>query len=161
MLTQSGSFLGIASVMVLAVHGADVGGASAKPVTFSKDIAPILQKSCQSCHHPGTSAPMSLMTYEETRPWARSIKQRVALREMPPWHLDKTVGIRNYKNDISLSDAEIALIAGWVDSGAAQGNPADLPKPLDFSNENTWFIGPPDLQVTTDDFKMYAKGSDW
>ena len=97
MLAQSISFLGISSFMVLAVHGAEVSGQPARPVTFSKDIAPVLQKSCQSCHHPGTSAPMSLMTYEETRPWARSIKQRVALREMPPWHLDKTVGIRQYK----------------------------------------------------------------
>jgi hypothetical protein len=71
------------------------------------------------------------------------------------------VGIRQYKNDISLSDNEIALISAWVDSGAPQGDPADLPKPLDFSNENTWFIGQPDLLATTDDFKMYAKGSDW
>src|SRR5262249_7172929 len=125
------------------------------------DIVPIFQRSCQSCHHAGTSAPMSLMTYEEARPWARSIKQRVSLREMPPWHLDKTVGIRNYKNDISLSDSEIGLIGKWVDGGAIQGNPADLPKPLDFSNEGIWFIGTPDLLVTTDDFKMYAKGSDW
>ena len=103
-------------------------------MTFSKDVAPIFQKSCQSCHHAGTSAPMSLMTYDEARPWARSIKERVARREMPPWHLDKTVGIRQYKNDISLSDEEIATIVKWVDSGAPQGNPADLPKPLDFSN---------------------------
>ncbi|MBI3492750.1 MAG: hypothetical protein HY047_13380 [Acidobacteria bacterium] len=87
-------------------------------MTFTKDVAPILQKSCQACHHPGTSAPMSLMTYEDARPWARSIKQRVAAREMPPWHIDKTVGIRKFKNDRSLSDREIAIIARWVDDGA-------------------------------------------
>src|SRR5579863_8008935 len=150
MFTRSASFLGVAFLAMVAGRAADVAGDPGRPVTFAKDIAPILQRSCQSCHHPGTSAPMSLMTYEETRPWARSIKQRVALREMPPWHLDKTVGLRNYKNDISLSDSEIALIGTWVDSGAAQGDPADLPKPLDFSNENTWFIGQPDVLVTTD-----------
>jgi hypothetical protein len=152
------SLAGIAPVLIAATAlAADVGG----PVTFTKDIAPIFQRSCQSCHHPGTSAPMSLMTYEEARPWARSIKQRVTLREMPPWHLDKTVGIREYKNDISLSDGEIGLIGRWVDGGAIQGNPSDLPRLLDFSKEDKWFIGTPDLLVTTDDFKMYAKGSDW
>src|SRR5258708_6100677 len=119
MSTRSVSWLGIGSVlMVITAQGADVSGDPGRPVTFSKDIAPIFQKSCQSCHHAGTSAPMPLLTYEQVRPWARSIKQRVTLREMPPWHLDKTVGIRQYKNDISLNDAEIALIAKWVDNGA-------------------------------------------
>src|SRR5499427_8273218 len=73
-----------------------------KPVTFSKDIAPILQAKCQSCHEPGSIAPMSLITFQESRPWARSIKQRVSTRQMPPWHIDKSVGIQKFKNDISL-----------------------------------------------------------
>ncbi len=133
-----------------------------KPVTFSKDIAPIFQKSCQSCHHAGTSAPMSLMTYNEARPWAKSIKEHVATRDMPPWHLDKTVGIRHYKNDRSLSDAEIATVVKWVDSGAPQGDPRDMPAPLTFNSENAWYIGKPDLTITTPaDFKMYANGPDW
>jgi len=155
--------LGIAPVLLFAAHGAEVAGKTESPksATFSKDIAPIFQKSCQSCHHPGTSAPMPLTTYTEVRPWARAIKERVVRRDMPPWHLDKTVGIRKYKNDISLSDEEIATVVKWVDSGAPQGNLADMPKPLDFSKENTWFIGQPDLLVSTDDFKMYAQGSDW
>jgi len=163
MLARSASLIGAAPVLMFVAYAADTTGANGvnRPVTFTKDVAPIFQKSCQSCHHAGTTAPMSLMTYEETRPWAKSIKERVARREMPPWHLDKTAGIRKYKNDISLSDDEIATVVKWVDSGAPQGNPADLPKPLDFTMENTWFIGPPDLLVTTDDFKMYAKGSDW
>src|SRR5579871_4725512 len=162
MLLRSASLLGIASILIFVAQAAEVSkNDSGKQITFSKDIAPIFQQSCQNCHHPGTSAPMSLMTYNDTRPWARSIKERVLRREMPPWHLDKTVGIRKYKNDISLSDNEIATIAKWVDNGAPQGNPADLPKPLDFGNENTWFLGTPDLTVTTDDFKMYAQGSDW
>jgi len=130
--------------------------------TFSRDIAPIFQRSCQACHHQGTSAPMPLVAYDEVRPWARSIRQRVANREMPPWHLDKTVGIRQYKNDRSLSDAEIATVVRWVDAGAPPGNPADLPPPLTFRSEADWFIGEPDLKVTTpNDFVMYPKGPDW
>jgi hypothetical protein len=130
--------------------------------TFTKDVAPIFQKSCQACHHPGTSAPMSLVSYEDARPWARSIRQRVAARDMPPWHLDKTVGIRHYKNDRSLSDGEIATIVRWVDNGAPQGNPADMPPALAFRPETDWFIGEPDLKVTTpSEFTMYANGPDW
>jgi hypothetical protein len=113
---RSASFL----IAILPVCAADVG---TQPVTFTKNVAPIFQRSCQHCHHAGTSAPMSLVTYNDARPWAKSIKERVRLRDMPPWHLDKTVGIRNYKNDISLSDAEIAAIVKWVDTGAPQGNP--------------------------------------
>src|SRR5437016_13939350 len=78
--------------------------------TYTKDVAPIFQKSCQSCHHAGTAAPMSLITYQDVRPWAKSIKARVTSREMPPWHLDKSVGIREYKNDISLNDNAIETI---------------------------------------------------
>src|SRR5262245_3235956 len=130
--------------------------------TFAKDVAPILQKNCQTCHHQGTSAPMSLVTYEEVRPWARSIRQRVAARDMPPWHLDKTVGVRKYKNDRSLSDDEIATIVKWVDAGAPQGNPKDMPSPLTFRSEADWFIGEPDVKVTTpNDFTMYPNGPDW
>jgi hypothetical protein len=133
-----------------------------KQVTFAKDVAPILQKSCQSCHRPGTAVPMSLMTYAEVRPWARAIKARVLSREMPPWHLDKTTGIHKYKNDISLSADAIATISQWVDNGAPEGDPADMPAPLTFASDKTWFIGTPDLLATTEkDFTMYAKGPDW
>src|SRR5216684_5560957 len=119
----------VTRILVLMTPLAACAATSGGPVTFSKDVAPIFQRSCQTCHHPGTSAPMSLMTYDEARPWARSIRQRVTNRDMPPWHLDKTVGIRHYKNDRSLSDDEIATIARWADLGAPQGNPADMPKP--------------------------------
>src|SRR5258708_4242444 len=90
--------------------------ASQRPVTFSKDIAPIFQKACGDCHRPDSIAPMSLMTYDAARPWARSIKQRVQSREMPPWFIDRRIGIQHFKEDPSLSDDEIALIAKWVDS---------------------------------------------
>ena len=163
MLKRSASSLAIASMLTLAAQAAEVTGKSeaTRQVTFSKDIAPIFQRSCNNCHHAGTAAPMSLVTYQDARPWARSIKERVVRRDMPPWHLDKTVGIRSYKNDISLSDEEIATIAKWVDSNAPAGNPADMPPPRTFASEGDWFIGTPDLLVTSDDFKMYASGPDW
>src|ERR1700734_4288662 len=91
-------------------------------VTFTKDVAPILQNRFQSCHRPDTFAPMSLLSYEETRPWAKSIKQKVLAREMPPWYIDKNVGVEHFKNDVSLSDDEIATIVNWVDSGAPKGD---------------------------------------
>src|SRR5579863_5281452 len=78
--------------------------AGAAPVTFTKDIVPIFQEKCQECHRKGTAAPMSLVTYEEARPWAKSIRQRVITRNMPPWHLDKTVGVQKFQNDMSLTD---------------------------------------------------------
>ena len=117
-------------------------------VTFAKDVAPILQKNCQVCHRPGSIAPMSLLTYGETRPWARSMKQKVVLREMPPWFIDKNVGIQHFSNDRSLTDDEIATIVQWVDAGAPQGNPADMPPPREFPDAETWQIGKPDLIVT-------------
>src|SRR6516165_12512109 len=98
-----------------------------RPVTFSKDVAPILQAKCQECHQPNSIAPMSLITYQDARPWARSIKERVATHQMPPWHIDKTVGIQKFKNDMSLSDDQIDTIVRWVDAGAPQGDPKDLP----------------------------------
>jgi hypothetical protein len=80
------------------------------PATFTKDVAPILQEKCQSCHRPGYIAPMSLVSYEEARPWAKAIKERVILRQMPPWHLDKTVGIQKFANDRSLNEEQINTI---------------------------------------------------
>jgi len=95
-----------------------VNTAAAQQVTFTKDVAPILQEKCQVCHRPGTFAPMSLLTYEEARPWAKAIREKVFAREMPPWHIDKNVGVRHFKNDRSLSDQQIGTIVKWVDGGA-------------------------------------------
>ena len=103
-------------------------------ITFTKHVAPIFQKACQSCHRPGSVAPMSLLTYEDVRPWARLIKQKVTTRVMPPWHIDRNVGIQTFKDDRSLTDREIATVARWVDGGAPRGNPADMPPPLTFDN---------------------------
>ena len=138
-------------------RGAEPGGV----VTFSKDVAPIFQRSCQVCHRPGTVAPMSLVTYDDARPWARSIRQRVALREMPPWHIDKSQGIQHYKNDRSLGDAEIAIILKWVDAGAPAGDPKDLPPPMLFHDDDEWTIGKPDLVVTSPTHTVAATAADW
>src|SRR5262249_26271654 len=104
-------------------------------------------------------------TYQEARPWARSIKERVASRQMPPWHIDKTVGVQKFKNDMSLSDDQIATIVAWVDQGAVQGDPNDLPpaKPLVVDNE--WKavrdgFGPPDLIVKSPEYTMPAEHQD-
>ena len=106
--------------------------------TFAKDVAPILQRSCQKCHRPDSLAPMSLISYEEVRPWARSIKQRTGLRNrmgvMPPWYIEKDIGIQRFKDDWSLSDAEIATLAEWADAGAPRGNLADMPTPPPFTS---------------------------
>src|SRR5215471_14101465 len=101
--------------------------AAAAPPTFSKDVAPILYKSCAECHRPTSIAPMSLITYDDARPWARAVKQKVVAREMPPWGADPHIG--KFANDPSLSDAEVATITAWVDAGAPEGDRADLPKP--------------------------------
>ena len=120
-------------------------------VTFTKDVAPVLQKHCQDCHRPGSIAPMSLLTFEDARPWARSIRAKVVSREMPPWTIDKNVGIQSFKHDRSLSSADIAKIAAWVDEGAVRGNPADMPPPREFTDVSRWtlagILGPPDYVI--------------
>src|SRR5579863_3188092 len=130
-------------------------------VTFTKDVAPILQERCQSCHRPDTFAPMSLMTYEEVRPWAKSIRQKVVAREMPPWYIDKNVGVRHFKNDVSLSDEQIATIVKWVDAGSPKGDSKDLPAPLKVDDSAQWRMGQPDLIVTLPKDRIVpAKGAD-
>ncbi|HTS47192.1 MAG TPA: cytochrome c [Bryobacteraceae bacterium] len=134
-------------------------------VTFSKDIAPIFQAKCQECHQPNSIAPMSLITYNDARPWARSIKERVAMRQMPPWHIDRSVGIQKFKNDISLTDDQVAKVVRWVDQGAPQGNPKDLPPPKPLVTDNEWKavrdgFGPPDLVVKSSEYTMPAQHQD-
>ena len=95
-------------------------------ITFSKDIMPILQDNCQECHRPQGQGPMSFMTYEEVRPWAPLIQFKVVNRQMPPWHIDRTIGIQKFKNDRSLSDEEVMTISDWVNAGAPEGSTADF-----------------------------------
>jgi mono/diheme cytochrome c family protein len=141
-------------------------GADAVPatVTFAKDVVPILQKNCQQCHQPGAIGPMPLTTFEQVRPWARAIKQKLLAGEMPPYRYDRDVGIQRLKYDLRLSRAEIQTIVRWVDEGAPRGNPADLPPPLTFPDPTKWAFadqfGPPDLVVRTKPFTLPAKGQD-
>ena len=131
-------------------------------VTFTKDIAPILQRSCQNCHRKDNMAPMSLLTYQESRPWARAIKEKVVKRDMPPWFVDRNVGIHKFKDDPSLSDKEIAAIAAWVDGGAPEGSPADMPAPRHFEDVDQWHIGKPDLIVEMPvAYTVKAQAADW
>src|ERR1700682_2966237 len=143
--------LGLAAPFALRAEPAGSPG----EVTFTKDIAPILQRSCQNCHRPDGVAPMSLMTFEDVRPWAKSIKQRTGIGPhagvMPPWYMEKNIGIQRYKDDPSLSDEEISKVAKWADSGAPLGNPADMPPPRHFEDASTWNIGTPDVVVSTKD----------
>jgi mono/diheme cytochrome c family protein len=104
-------------LVVAAVTPAIAAAQAPASVTFTRDVAPILQSKCQECHQPGSIAPMSLITYEDARKYARRIKTKVSARLMPPWHIDKTVGIQSFKNDRSLSDEQIATLVKWVDDG--------------------------------------------
>jgi hypothetical protein len=137
---------------------------NSRPVTFTKDVAPILQEKCQTCHRAGEMAPMSLVTYQEARPWAKAIRERVITRQMPPWHIDKTVGIQQFQNDFSLNDEQISTIAKWVDGGALQGDAKDMPPPKVWPKSDGWQLtkqfGEPDLILKSEDYTMPAKGQD-
>ncbi len=155
----------LAAVIALATPLPASAGAVPDDPTFSRDIAPILQRSCQKCHRPNSLAPMSLISYEEVRPWARAIKFRTGLRDqpgvMPPWYIEKNIGIQRFKDDWSLSDDEIATIARWADNGAPQGDPADMPEPPPFIDVDEWEIGDPDLVVSSPTFEIAGDAPDW
>jgi mono/diheme cytochrome c family protein len=152
----------IAALTAPAVASAQTPGQ--QPVTFTKHIAPIFQRSCVSCHRPGSIAPMSLITYEDVRPWVRSIKRKTALPpdhpdRMPPWYIEKNVGIQHFKDDPSLTADEVALIGAWVDGGAPRGNPADMPKV--HLADGAWTIGVPDLIVSSPKMTLPAVAPDF
>ena len=151
------------AMVLLVTPGVALAGGPAEAnstVTFTKDVLPILQRSCQKCHRPDTAAPMSLLTYDDARPWARSIKARVVARQMPPWHLDRSIG--EFEADPSLSDMEIATISAWADNGAPRGDPSDAPPPLALANLEQWTYGEPDLIVSMKDgFMIPAEGPDF
>jgi hypothetical protein len=156
--------LGLAAVALTTLPSRALAQTPTPPVTFSKDIAPILQQNCQVCHQPGAIGPMSLMTYEEVRPWASIIKLRVQEREMPPYHYDTDVGIQELKHDKRLPEEVIATIARWVDSGAPEGDRADLPPPVVWPEEGEFrlasSLGEPDLVVKSDPYTVPPNGQD-
>ena len=134
-------------------------------VTYSRDVAPIVRAKCEECHRPGSIAPMSLTNYDEVRKVARQVKTKVQSRTMPPWHMDKTVGIQSFKNDRSLTDAEIKTIADWVDGGMAAGDPKELPGPATWPDPTKWQLardmkGEPDLVIKSKPYSLGARGQD-
>ena len=151
----------------LAVTAIAVGSpesTAAQEATFTQDVAPILHRSCVNCHRPGSIAPMSLLTYEDVRPWARAIKNRISRPDgdpdrMPPWFIEKNVGIQKFKDDPSLTDDEIDTIVRWIDSGAPRGNPAEMPE-IDLAARE-WTIGKPDLIVSSPKMTLLAVAPDF
>ncbi|MEQ8953071.1 MAG: hypothetical protein RL120_02990 [Gammaproteobacteria bacterium] len=145
--------------------GAMPAQAQSDEVTFHQDIEPILQRSCQTCHRPGGVAPMPLVTYEQVAPFAGLIEYKTGLRDragaMPPWYVEKDIGIQEFKDDPSLSDAELAAISSWARTGAPRGNPADAPAPMVFDDSLKWKAGQPDLVVRTNDITKLAGTPDW
>ena len=142
--------------LIMAVGAlAATANAATPSVTFHKDVLPILQSRCQECHRPGEIGPMPLLTYKETRPWAKSIRQAVVTKKMPPWFADPHYG--KFSNERSLSQSEIDAVVAWVDSGAPEGNPKDAPAPRKFAEG--WTAGRPDLVVEAPvAFTVPAKG---
>ena len=138
--------------------------AQSEEVTFHKDIEPILQRSCQSCHRDGGAGPMPLVTYEQVAPYAGLIEYKTGLRTEPAQcHLvhGKNIGIQDYKDDPSLSDDELAAISTWARSGTPKGDIADAPEPLVFDDSIKWRAGEPDLVVVMDDITKLAGTPDW
>jgi hypothetical protein len=138
-------FSGIALGLCLTVLAAfDAGhllaaGQAADAPTYYRDVLPILQKNCQSCHRPGQIAPFSMLSYDSTRPWARSVKTKVESRQMPPWFADPHV--QEFSNNPSLSDAQVSMIVRWVEGGAIAGDAKDAPQPIQWA-ENGWTVTP-------------------
>ena len=165
-LWQSITFGAMSIVIVAVMLGSSQAAqqSAAQAPTFTKDVMPILQEKCQVCHRMGSIAPFALETYEQTRKVANMIKSRVSARTMPPWHVDKTVGIRAYKNDRSLSDAQINTIVKWVDAGTPQGDAKDAPPPVQWPDPAAWHLakefGEPDHIIRSLPFTVPARGQD-
>lgn len=143
-MTKYLAVLFAAALYAAAQHAGSARGPAAAGVTFSKDVAPILNRNCVVCHRPGNIAPMPLRTYREAEPWAARIRERVVRRQMPPWHADPQFG--EFSNERRLSEEEIGKIADWVAQGAKEGDPKDLPPAVSFPEG--WQIGEPDAVIS-------------
>jgi len=154
----------LATLVLPAFIAPPVRGQTPNEVTYAKHVAPIIQQKCQVCHQPNSIAPMSLTNYEEVVKAARRIKTRVAARVMPPWHIDKTVGIREFKNDRSLTDEQIETIVRWVDNGTPLGDPRDMPPAPTFPDPTGWQLekefGKPDLVLKSPRYTLAARTQD-
>ena len=161
-------FWALALVVVFVADSAtaQTGGpaADAATVTYAKDVAPIFNQKCAACHQEGSIAPFSLLTYEDARQRSRQIRQRVAERIMPPWHIDRTVGIQEFKNDRGLTDDQIETVVSWIDGGMPFGDESDLPPPIQLPDPDAWQLaddfGDPDLIVPSGKFSLDAVTQD-
>jgi len=163
-LRRLSTALAALGVAMLAPGAASAQGEGGDQVTFYKDVSPIFQEHCQQCHMEGSIAPFSLITYQESRRYAARIRQRVADRIMPPWHVNPYIGIQDFKNSRALSEDEISTIVAWVDAGAPAGNEADAPPPVSFPGSDSFMLldrlGEPDLIIKTTPFTVPAHGND-
>ena len=150
----AGSVLCLGLIAAAFVGARPVSAQAPQSPTFHKDVLPILQKNCQSCHRPGQIAPMPLLTYEQVRPWAKAIKAKVVARDMPPWFADPKYN--QFANDPRLSDRDLETLVSWVDAGAAAGDPAEAPPAVQWPADG-WQI-PPEVVVDSVDIKVPAKG---
>ena len=141
------------SLAGLAMGIAALAATNSAPVTFNKDVLPILQKNCQGCHRPGELAPMSFLSYSETRPWAKAMKQAVVTKKMPPWFAEKG----HFANDRTLTDDDISTLARWADNGAPEGDAKDKPAPLAF--QDGWNIQPDLIVEMPKEFQVAASGT--
>ena len=160
-----------AALAILTLAGgadAQIGGPTsddADEITYARDVAPIVNEKCAACHQEGSIAPFPLLTYEDAKRYSRQIRQRVAERIMPPWHIDRTVGIQEFKNDRGLTDEQIETVVGWIDNGMPFGDEADLPEPPTLPDPDAWqmasdFGGEPDLIIPSAKYTLEAVTQD-
>ena len=155
---------GMTSAMLLLLGSAGFAKSGVEDITYAKHVAPILQDKCQVCHQPNSVAPMSLLTYRDVIKEAKSIKAKVEARVMPPWHIDRSIGIQEFQNDRGLTDQEIETIVKWVDAGTPFGDRNDLPPRMEFPDPNRWQLadrfGEPDLIIKSEPYTLPAKTMD-
>ena len=155
---------GVGSAVLLCAAQAVLAQSGDAEITYAKHVAPIFQQKCQICHQPNSVAPMSLLTYREVIKEAKSIKAKVESRTMPPWHIDTTVGIQEFKNNQGLTDEEIDTIVQWVDAGTPFGDRSDLPPRIEFPDPNRWQLadefGAPDLIIKSEPYTLAAETQD-
>jgi len=154
----------LAVAFLSAAHERAGSAAAPGTIAFTKHVAPILQQKCQVCHQPDSIGPMPLITYEDAVEYADKIKRKVSQRVMPPWHIDRTIGIQEFKNDRSLTDEQIATLVAWVDGGMPRGDPKDMPPPAKLPDPLGWQLakefGPPDLVIKSEPYTLPANTED-
>src|SRR5712671_3163615 len=152
------ALLAVFLLIGLVAMTASIGATAAEDsqnITYNKDVLPILQKNCQTCHRPGEVAPMSFLTYKDARPWAKAMKAAVVNRQMPPWFAEPAYG--HFANDRTLSDSDIKTLVAWADGGAVEGDAKDKPAPISF--HDGWNIKPDMIVEMPKDYEIPATGT--